>query len=608
MSRRGEHKGWIASVIVCLVIGLSGGPFLCQFSDGTTSIDGDVASWCLGTGIAPVFVVEPLDPRYVEYGVSWNFTAIVRDADGDALRVTWDWGDGNTSVTTTGPAGTNQVITGSHSYTPPVEQGRGSPGSPYQEYLNLTIFLDDGNDNNVSCETQVIVDMPDNGIPSRPSIRLNGTMASHVDPSDEVFVVANASDPEGESLTWTYSFLDDNEEVYRTVVLDTPATEPDEMVWVNVSHSFGTVGTHRIDVYVSDALVPYQLFPHNRTNSTFASVVVNSAPLVTASIFADPSTPVINSSVGYVDVSLLIEVFDSDGDALTAAWDFGDFTAPGANITSGGALVYMLTQEHRYFETGTYNVTVAVTDGRPDHEVLRYRLLTVISNNLPPQYVLFSYTCHGLSPPFDYVGEVVYFSLTVTDPEQDPIEVVWDFGDGSPLVSENITDYLAGQVTSSVNHTYLAPGPYTITVNYTDNLEGILDHLRSLSADLEVIVDVVPPHADAGTDQVVFVGDIVQFDGSDSSDNWAIANYTWTFIYNGSLVTLWGSAPSFEFWTPGLYLVTLNVTDMVGQHNSSSVYVAVYDEIPEFGPLVLTTTSLLLVLVLVVSSRRRRRA
>jgi hypothetical protein len=553
-------------------------------------------------GDAPVFVAEPVDPSYATYGVLLNFTCIVKDVDNDTLTVTWAWGDGSVNVTTTGPAASNTIIRNGHIYTPPIEQGRGE----YYYNLTMTIHIDDGNGNNVSCTTTVFVLMPPNGIPSLPSIRVNGTASTTIDPSDIVYVVVKASDPEGEPLTWTYVFTNDTDEVYRMEVLNTPATDPGENVWVNLSHTFGTVGLHRIDVYVSDALIPYQLYPHNHTNAIYAQVVVNTAPLSSA-ISCEPSTPVIPWDIGYVEVNLRIDVADMEGNVIYATWDFGDGSLGAGNMTAGGSWVYTLVQAHRYVDVGVFNVTVVLTDGRPDHEVEKYELLTITSDNTPPEYVVISYTCHGLFPPFDYVGEEVRFSLTVTDAEQDPIEVTWDFGDGSPLVTENLTEYVYGNVRSSVNHTFLAPGICNITATYTDNQEGIGTHTLHEDIHLLIIVDDIPPRADAGGDEVAFVGDVVYFDGSGSSDNWAIANYTWTFVYNGSEVLLWDACPEFQFWTPGLYLVVLNVTDMVGNYNTSSMYVAIYEEIPEFGSVIPATMAVMILIVVMVARLRKKR-
>ena len=124
---------------------------------------------------------------------------------------------------------------------------------------------------------------------------------------------------------------------------------------------------------------------------------------------------------------------------------------------------------------------------------------------------------------------------------------------------------------------------------------------------MQIIEDETSPLADAGPDQVVLVGDVVTFDGSGSHDNWDISNYTWTFVYNRTEKTLWGVQPQFQFWTPGVYLVVLNVTDMVGNYNTSSMYVAVYEEIPEFGSAVSVAMTLMLAFVAMAMVLRRRR-
>jgi hypothetical protein len=78
------------------------------------------------------------------------------------------------------------------------------------------------------------------------------------------------------------------------------------------------------------------------------------------------------------------------------------------------------------------------------------------------------------------------------------------------------------------------------------------------------VVDNLSPEADAGSDLTIDQGDLVIFDGTDSSDNVEIESYTWTFTYDGSLVTLEGETPQFEFDKPGFYEITLEITDSSG--------------------------------------------
>lgn len=112
------------------------------------------------------------------------------------------------------------------------------------------------------------------------------------------------------------------------------------------------------------------------------------------------------------------------------------------------------------------------------------------------------------------------------------------------------------------------------------------------------------PVADAGDDVDVPPGSEVVFDASGSSDDSGIVNYTWTFVYNGSDVHLYGDSPSFTFWTEGMYLVTLNVTDAQGSYDTDTVVVWVQSTaIPEFPTLLVPVAALLAVFLLIRARR-----
>jgi hypothetical protein len=123
----------------------------------------------------------------------------------------------------------------------------------------------------------------------------------------------------------------------------------------------------------------------------------------------------------------------------------------------------------------------------------------------------------------------------------------------------------------------------------------------------EVLPDTVAPVPDAGDDATVDAGELVVFDGSGSSDDDAIANYTWTFVYDGVERELYGVSPHFTFLIPGVYSVTLTVTDESGNHAASTMTVTVLDEaIPEFGSLVVPVVAVLLVFVFVRRQAARK--
>jgi parallel beta-helix repeat protein len=89
-----------------------------------------------------------------------------------------------------------------------------------------------------------------------------------------------------------------------------------------------------------------------------------------------------------------------------------------------------------------------------------------------------------------------------------------------------------------------------------------------------IILDTAPPVADAGEDQTVAEDMLVTLDGSASIDENGIASYTWTFT-DVTPQTLTGKNPTYNFTTPGTYIVTLTVTDPAGNTNSDTVTITV---------------------------------
>lgn len=98
------------------------------------------------------------------------------------------------------------------------------------------------------------------------------------------------------------------------------------------------------------------------------------------------------------------------------------------------------------------------------------------------------------------------------------------------------------------------------------------------SAGSFIIRDTTLPEADAGVGHEVMYEDTVLFDGSGSTDNYAIDTYEWTFNDGIEDVVLHGVSPQHTFQVPGLYLVTLTVTDSSGNSNQDTLNVNVIGE------------------------------
>lgn len=142
------------------------------------------------------------------------------------------------------------------------------------------------------------------------------------------------------------------------------------------------------------------------------------------------------------------------------------------------------------------------------------------------------------------------------------INFTWRFYDGS----ENITVFGA-----EVPHIFTVSGLYSATLTAADS-EGWQATDTVL---VTVSADSMPPVANAGQDICAAIGEVVRFNGSGSSDNVAIGNYTWCFTCNGSVCILYVSEPAFTFWTAGNYTVTLTVRDAAGNIGTDTMVVSI---------------------------------
>ncbi len=112
---------------------------------------------------------------------------------------------------------------------------------------------------------------------------------------------------------------------------------------------------------------------------------------------------------------------------------------------------------------------------------------------------------------------------------------------------------------------------YTIATDDAGNVE-----ISPLSRDSEAGFDNVSPIANAGANMVGPQSLFVIFDGSGSLDNIGIDNYTWTFT-DGGAVTLYGENPSYTFNDISNVMVTLTVTDGMGNSDMDTMWVYVTD-------------------------------
>jgi PKD repeat protein len=116
-------------------------------------------------------------------------------------------------------------------------------------------------------------------------------------------------------------------------------------------------------------------------------------------------------------------------------------------------------------------------------------------------------------------------------------------------------------------------------VNGTNSIDAramdIAGNLGNRSTAQVVILDQEPPIAAAGPDENILLGNSTTFNGSSSTDNWGIDNYTWTFDYDGNSIVLYGPIATYEFNIDDVYYVTLTVEDLAGNTDTDVMWITV---------------------------------
>ncbi len=145
------------------------------------------------------------------------------------------------------------------------------------------------------------------------------------------------------------------------------------------------------------------------------------------------------------------------------------------------------------------------------------------------------------------------------------IRIFWDDTTLIGTVTANGTGVFNATVTIPIT----SEGDHNVTIR--DSTVKFTLRVRCFA-----VLDTSPPVAVAGPDLTVNEDATLSFNGLGSTDNKAITGYKWTFV-DGSLRTLQGVNPEYVFSNPGVYYVTLNVTDIGGNSNTDVLKVTVLD-------------------------------
>ena len=127
----------------------------------------------------------------------------------------------------------------------------------------------------------------------------------------------------------------------------------------------------------------------------------------------------------------------------------------------------------------------------------------------------------------------------------------------------------------SPNFTFHTPGRYVVKLSVKNSWAAGTNDTTMVT-----VIDITPPLPVPGIDLIIYQHHLVLFNASESTDNDAIINFTWSFIYDNTDIALYGKNVAFTFHSSGKYVLTLNVTDAEGNWATDTINVTVLDITP----------------------------
>lgn len=300
-----------------------------------------------------------------------------------------------------------------------------------------------------------------------------------------------------------------------------------------VDHVYTQPGAYTARLTVSDR--------DNALSVATATVQVQVANQAPRAVIEGPAQGQVNQSLSFNGSGST----DPDGSIAGYTWNFGDGT-----IKTGPSA------SHSYGLPGLYLVTLTVVDnagltGSAEHTV---RIDPVAKT--PP-------VARINAPAGGFVGDSLNFSGSgSTDADGTITGYSWDFGDGTTAAGTN------------VSHVYNATGTYQVTLTVTDN-DGLTGRATHNVVVDQVIQIELPPMARFSGPDSGRANEPLVFDASASSDqDGVIVAYTWDFG-DGTVKSGPSATTSQTYAQPGLYTISLTVTDDDGMIDSTSQTVTI---------------------------------
>jgi PKD repeat protein len=508
--------------------------------DGTGSADPDgdalTYSWDFGDGSAPETIAQP-SHVYTDNG---TYTVTLTVSDGSLTAVATTTANiANVAPTLSAIAGANladgDTYTASGSFTDPgtdswtatVDYGDGSGVQPLSLTgktfslshvyagvgsgpftVTVTVQDDDGGTGTASASVAVKV--------NRAPVASAEANVTGFEGSAVHFDGSGSSDPDGDALTYTWTFGDGSP--------PEAGSQP--------SHVYADNGTYTVTLTVSDGTLT--------SSAVITATIANVAPVVSAIPDAALSGGESYAASG--------SFTDPGADSWTATVDYGD----GSGVQPLALAGKTFTLDHAYRVSGTFTVTVSVRDD--DGGVgSAHALVMVQLNRAPVANAGPAVTgSEGTAVQFDGTGS--------SDPDGDVLTYAWTFGDGSTGSGPR------------PSHVYADNGTYTVTLIVSD---GSLTAPSTTTANIANVAPAVGAFAGAALLQ----GDTYTAAGSFSdpgADSWsATVDYGDGSGVHPLALAVASFSLSHLYTAAGTFTVTVAVRDDDGGVGMSRATVAV---------------------------------
>jgi len=370
------------------------------------------------------------------HGISYSYTTASTDPDQDNLYYKFDWGDGTTSEWL-GPYLSEEQCDESHIFE--------SPGT-YNIKAKAKDVFDEESD--WSSELSVYMANRAPNTPSSPTpenetqgIGVNTVLSWIGGDEDTIDIVTYdvyfgtenppslaVSKQSGTSFS-PGAFNYDTKYYWKIVALDNHDASTPGPIWSFTTEPAGSSGNGG----------------NGGGNGDGEDPPVNILPVANASA---------SERFGFVDTLVIFNgslSSDSDGYITNWSWDLDDGSLGEGEIIS-----------HTYTSTGTYEVSLTVTDNKFATHTDSITVIITTANNAPTKPLLEGIIEGDQQTNYDY-------KIVSTDLDDDKIRYTVNWGDGNT----NTSIFLSNGTYYLISHKWILAGIYTVTITAIDNKTSI---------------------------------------------------------------------------------------------------------------------------------------